>query len=144
MNILELIATCVSTSVLTSIIFYLLLNYTVNRFGQELLGFFDKGIVKRGMSILGKQSGESRRNKALENEIASGAVEALIGKWKIPLSIIGVDLDDLMERYSPMELLNAVQTFLPMLKDVGIDISQLMGQVTGQQEGPQSSNKIGL
>lgn len=140
MDILATILTIVLTSVLTGIIMYMALNYTLNKFGGSILEFFDKGIVKQGMSILGKKSGESRRNKALENEIALGVVENTIGKWKIPLSLVGIDLEELMEKYEPMELLGALNTFLPMLQGAGIDVKGLMGNITGQPGQGQGSN----
>jgi len=120
--------TVVLTSVLTCTIVYMGTNYAINRFSQQLLGFFEKGIVKQGMSILGKKSGESRRNKSLENKIASGVIENTIGKWKLPLKIIGVDLDELLEEYEPLELLETLNTFLPLLKGAGVDITQLNPQ----------------
>jgi len=142
MDILGVLITVVLTIVIQTLLIVFLgnkfLKYAFEKIGEILSG----PIISKAFGILGGKSGESRRNKALENEIASGAIENLIGKWKVPLSIIGVDLDDLMSRYSPMELLGALQTFLPMLKNAGIDVQSLIGQVTGE---PQSSNsKIGL
>jgi len=138
--------TVVLTSVLTGTIVYMGINYAINRFSQQLLGFFEKGIVKQGMSILGKKSGESRRNKSLENKIASGVIENTIGKWKLPLKIIGVDLDELLEEYEPLELLQTLNTFLPLLKGAGVDITKLNPQsLISSSAGthiPQRSNSL--
>lgn len=87
---------------------------------EMLENVFANPTVKKAYSILGGKSGESRRNKALENEIASGVFDKTIGKYKVILGAIGIDLDSLMERYTPMELLAALETFAPMLQSFGL------------------------
>lgn len=145
MDILETIIIVAATVGIQTLIIMALGNKFLKYAFDKLQEAFTGPTVSKAFGILGGKSGEARRNRALENEIATGALDSILGKWKIPLSIIGVDLDDLLERYSPMDLLGALQTFLPMLKSAGIDVSQLVGQVTGGTAPPQSSNrKIGL
>jgi len=102
-----------------------------------------KPAVSKAMGILGKKSGESRRNSAMENEIATSIINKTIGPYKLLITkVIGIDIDEMIEEYGAMEVLNTLQQFLPLLQQAGVklpSIESLMGQ--GQQ--PQNSNRIG-
>lgn len=51
-----------------------LLQGALNDVGKQLSGIFKEPQVKRAMSVLGKQSGEVRADKALKNKVAEKAL----------------------------------------------------------------------
>lgn len=51
-----------------------LLQGALNDVGEQLSGIFKEPQVKRAMSVLGKQSGEVRADKALKNRVADKAL----------------------------------------------------------------------
>lgn len=94
----------------------------ITRIPEMILG---SGKYKQAMSVLGEKSGESRQVTAIQGHMAKGMVDKIIAPYKIPLTAIGIDLDALREKYGDMEILQAAQTFLPM---VGIDPKELMAK----------------
>lgn len=149
MDILASILTIVGTSGLTAVLVYMVICYAINKFQGGLLEFFNQGIVKRGMSMIGKQSGEARRNKAVENQIANSVIQKTIGPYKIIIDkVLGIDIDGMVEEYGAMEVLNTLQRFLPMLKQAGVDLDigkMIQGALGGEgQNSNTGSGNIGL
>ena len=146
MDISQTVITIAATVIVQS----LLIVYIGNRFlkfASNMLGkMLTEPTVAKAFGILGGKSGDSRRNKALENEVANNVISGTIGKFKPILGMIGIDIDELIAKYGAMEVLGMVQTFLPMLKNAGVDVSSIMqgdiggllDQVTGKT--PQNSN----
>lgn len=147
-DMFESILIIAATVILQSVVILVIGNRFLKFAAQMVSKMFTEPTIAKAFGILGGKSGENRRNKALENEIASDVIGATIGKFKPILGAIGIDIDDLIERYGAMEVLGMVNTFLPMLKNAGIDVSSLMqggiggllDQVTGQGQPPQTSN----
>ena len=124
----------------------LLIVFLGNRFLKfafdKVQAVFAAPTMQKAFGILGGKSGESRRNKALESEIATGIINKMIGPFKLIIEkVVGINIDEMIEEYGAMEVLNTLQTFLPMLQKAGmnLDLQSIIAQVTGQQQ-PQDSN----
>lgn len=149
MDIFETVLTVALTVAIQTLLIVFLGNKFLKFAFSKIGELFTQPVVAKAFGILGGKSGESRRNKALENEIAGSVIDSTIGKFKPILGALGIDIDDLIDRYGATEVLGMVNTFLPMLKNAGIDVGALMQggigglleQATGQgQQQPQTSN----
>lgn len=87
--------------------------------------------VKRAMSILGKQSGEVRLNKAAENAMATAVLDNVAPEYRIILDRIAPNF---LEQYGPEQLLPLIQKYGPLLQRF---LPKGLGQAT------QSSEKYG-
>jgi len=131
MDLLQLILTIVLTVVVQSIVGVLLGIRLLNVAFDKLSGFFGPAI-SRTFGEMGKKSGESRRNKALENKVATSIINKQIGPFKIIADkVLGLNIDELIDEYGAMEVLNMAQQFLPMLQGMGLNPQELMGQLSG-------------
>lgn len=92
---------------------------------EELIGLFgeifEKPTVKKAFSILGKQSGETRHNKAITDQIA---VDVLNGPkfsgLKLVAKGLGMDVDEYIEEHGATDTIAGIMSLAQML---GIDIN---------------------
>ena len=132
MDILTILLT-VGVTVATQSVILVVIGNKFLKFAFKKVGeIITAPTLQKAFGILGGKSGEARRNKALENEVASTVLESTIGKFKPILGAIGLDLEDLIDRYGAVEVLGMANTFLPMLKNAGIDVSKMdIGNILG-------------
>ncbi|MBU1082438.1 MAG: hypothetical protein KKB59_18275, partial [Spirochaetes bacterium] len=126
-----------------------ILRVTIKRLFESIPQYIEENLsspmINRAMGILGGKSGASRRNKAIEKELGNAVFDNTLGKFAPILGALGIDLQEMLGKYSPFEILEAVDAILPILQRMGIDlrpmIQNVMQQVAGAgQEQPQNSN----
>jgi len=120
------------------ILFKVLLPRAVNPILDDLTEVLATGPVKSAMSILGKQSGEKRSNKAMVEGMAGDVLnsERLQG-LKMALSFIGIDLDEYIGQYGPMQTLTGLQQLAGL---VGLDVNQILSGQALNITTPSGSN----
>jgi len=100
-------------------------NAIVKNIGEGLNELLGTEVVKRGMSIIGKQGGDTKAVNAIKNKLAKGAINKNYGMIKILAEqVVGIDVDELIEEYGAENILTAVSQLGPKL---GIDISSILG-----------------
>jgi hypothetical protein len=73
--------------------------------------------VKRAMSIIGSQGAENRDLKLAEEHFSSQVIDSQIGDIKPLLqNFLGIDLDEMIEKYGASNILKLINKYLPMAK----------------------------
>lgn len=125
--------------------FFLIVNlaltiFIIRKFGTSLIKniasgvneVFGKTTVKRAMSIVGKQGGDTKAVNAITNKIAKGFINQNYGLIKIAAEKIGgVNFDELVDDYGAENILVAVQKIAPSL---GIDLNSMIANFGGGQK----------
>lgn len=113
-------------------------NQTIDGFLELFVGQFLDPNVKRAMTIMGKESGRVRAEKATTEAIATQVLDnPNIQGWKmIAKSALGIDLDEMIGEYGAVETLAALKQIGETL---GIDIQSLLIQGTKGLNTPSPS-----
>lgn len=119
------------------------INVTIGAVIDEFTGLFLDPQVKRSMTILGKESGKVRAEKATTDAIATQVLNnPNIQGWKmIAKSALGIDLDEMIEEHGAVETLAALKQ---IGETIGINIPDLIIQGTkGLNTTTESSRTTG-
>lgn len=96
----------------------------INGFTESFNQIFEKDTVKRAMSIVGKMGGDTKSVNAIKNTMAKGFIEQNYGLIKMVADqVLGIDADEMIERYGAENILTAIQQLAPKL---GIDLSSVL------------------
>lgn len=117
------------SSLLTSGIFILVLRKFSGELVAGITEFVENleqgfgAVVKRGYSLMGKAGGDSKAQSAIQNKLAKGFIDKNYGLIKIAADkIFGVDVDELIEEYGAVNIIQAIQQIAPQM---GVDLSNL-------------------
>lgn len=96
--------------------------------------------VKRAMTIIGKQGGDTKAQNAIKSRVAKAFINKNYGVYKIAAEkLIGLDVDELIEDYGAENIISALKDFLPSL---GIDITK--GLPLGLNKSSDDNEGIGV
>jgi hypothetical protein len=119
------------------------INTTIGAVIDNFVEIFADPNVKRAMTIMGKESGKVRAEKATTEAIAKQVLDnPNIQGWKmIAKTALGIDLDEMIGEYGAVETLAALKQ---IGETMGINIPELITQGTkGLNTTTESSNTTG-
>lgn len=123
----QLIATFIGFGLIAYYLLKRQINETIGAVMEGFTGMFLDPQVKRASTILGKESGRVRAEKATTEDIAQQVLSnPQIQGWKmIAKTALGIDLDEMIEEHGAVETLAGLKQIGETL---GIDITQLLVQ----------------
>lgn len=102
------------------------INAVVDQIADLLTEIFQGGPVKHAMSVMGQKSGESKKQKAMVDKIATQVLDSPnLAGLKMLGKQLGIDVDAMVEEEGAVETLSGIQQLAGML---GIDISKFLTQ----------------
>lgn len=93
-----------------------LIQNVIDDVSEEFKSTFAEPNVKKAFSILGKQSGDARSVRAVQDNIATNVIDQQLGGLKMIAGQLGFDVDEMIEQYGATSVLQGIQQFLPMVK----------------------------
>jgi len=125
------IGSLISLVVVQIIVFRKFGNAFVQNIGDGINQLFGKETVKRAMTIVGKQGGDTKAVNAIKGQLAKGFIDKNYGMVKmVAQEVAGVDVDGMMGKYGAENILVAVRQFAPAL---GIDLDKMIANFMGGQ-----------
>ena len=102
----------------------------VESIGEMFASTISTPAVSKAMGILGKRSGEVRRDSAVVDQLASDVLSGpKMSALKMGASAIGIDIDEYIEEHGAVGTLQGLQTIAGAL---GIDVNQIIGGGLGE------------
>ena len=112
------------------------LQMAFDQLGDTLNDVFTSPLAKRAMSIIGNKGGASKAQTAVMNKMATDVLDGpqLAGMKMMANQLLGIDIDKYIDQHGPVNTLQAIQQFAPIM---GIDLSKisvegLMGNSPGE------------
>jgi hypothetical protein len=135
----SIIVQAVITSLITTIMVFLSLRWILPRVGEELADAISP-LTTIGARMAGEKSGQSRKQKAIVNNMAQGFLSSpkMIG-LKLVGKQLGFDLDAMVEEHGAVETMQGLSQLAAL---VGIDITQFVSGNIGLPA--QKPSQLGL
>ena len=100
---------------------------TIQEFGEQFATQLGEAFkeqltptVSKAFGIIGSQGGEAKAVKHLQGKLATSFIDNNYGELKmLAETVLGIDIDEMIQDYGAPTVIKTIQSFLPLLKGSG-------------------------